>query len=61
MRIARALYFLCLIFAGFPVFAQVNASICGPLANEHFGPYDYRPEKFVPDDMDSHKHKRWLV
>ena len=60
MKIVRAPYFLCLIFASFPVFAQVNASICGPLAN-NFGPYDYRPEKFVPDDMDSHKQKRWLV
>ena len=60
MKIARAPYFLCLIFAGFPVFAQVNESICGPLAN-NFGPYDFRPEKFVRDDMDSHTTKRGLV
>ncbi len=61
MRIARALYFLCLIFAGFPVFAQVNASICGPLANSDFGPYDYRPTNFVSDNLEPHKYKLWLV
>ena len=60
MKIARAPYFLCLFFAGFPVFAQVNESLCGPLGN-NFGPYDYRPEKFVRDDMDSHTAKRILV
>ena len=57
MKIARAPYFLCLIFAGFPVFAQVDASFCGPLEN-HFGPYDYRPDKFVRDDLDSKTTKR---
>ena len=62
MKIARAPYFLCLIFAGFPVFAQVSASICGSLANDHqFGPFDYRPMNFVSDNLDSHKHKLWLV
>ena len=60
MKITRALYFPCLILAGFPVFAQVNESFCGPLGN-NFGPYDYRPEKFVRDDMDSHTAKRILV
>ena len=57
MKIARTPYFLCLIFAGFPVFAQVNASSCGPLAN-NFGPYDFRPEKFVQNDLDSTTTKR---
>ena len=61
MKIARAACFVCLIFAGFPVFAQVSANICGPLANSDFGPYDFRPNKFKSDDMDSYTHKLWLV
>lgn len=32
------------IFAAVPAFAQVDASLCGPLTNA-FGPFDFRPDR----------------
>lgn len=49
-------------FAGSSVFAQVNASFCGPLTN-NYGPYDYRADYHVQADGDQmpHSEKRRLV
>lgn len=50
-----------LLLIGSPVFAQVDAGFCGPLANA-FGPFDYRPEKDPPTGgVGDHKHKLGLV
>lgn len=63
MNIARTPFFLSLFLAGAPVFAQVDANFCGPIAGNHYGPYDYRPDHFVatPGDQENHSYKRMLV
>lgn len=63
MNIARIPFFLILLFAGLPAFAQVDANYCGPLAGNHYGPYDYRSDHFVaiPGDQETHGDKRKLV
>ena len=55
-------YLVSLMFFSFPVVAQVNASLCGPLGNG-FGPYDYRSDYYVsaPGDQETHQYKRALV
>ena len=63
MTVARIPFFFSLFLAAAPVFAQVDANFCGPIAGNHYGPYDYRPDHFVgqPGDQESHSHKRMLV
>jgi hypothetical protein len=63
MKIASTTTTLILLFATAPVFAQVNANYCGPIAGNHYGPYDYRSDHFVaaPGDQESYSHKRILV
>ena len=63
MNIARITFFLSLFLATAPVFAQVDANFCGPIAGNHYGPYEYRPDHFVgqPGDQESHSYKRMLV
>ena len=63
MNIARTPFFLILLLAGAPVFAQVDANLCGPIEGNHYGPYDYRPDHFVgrPGDQETHSYKRMLV
>ena len=62
MNIARTPFFLILLLAGAPVFAQVDANYCGSLANS-YGPYDYRPDHHIqaPGDQSPHTEKRMLV
>ena len=62
MNIARTPFFLILLLAGAPVFAQVDANYCGSLANG-YGPYDYRPDHHIqaPGDQSPHTEKRMLV
>lgn len=62
MTFARITHFVYSIFICFPVFAQVDANYCGPLTN-HYGPFDYRADKFTPrrGDQETHSFKRRLV
>ena len=63
MNIARTATFLSFFLACAPVLAQVNANFCGPIAGNHYGPYEYRSDHFVaaPNDQESYSHKRVLV
>jgi tetratricopeptide (TPR) repeat protein len=60
MLTTRALTLLYIVFLATPVLAQVDSGTCGTLKN-HFGPFDYRSDKFVPTDNETHSHKLYLV
>lgn len=62
MTMAKGILVLSCTLMSVPGYAQVGPEHCGSLAN-NYGPYDYRPDKYVqtPGDQVPHAEKRWLV